>query len=57
MKEKDRLEHVRSILFMLNVLGRSINGWIQWIQNPDMMTKFKKEELEDIDKRLTEFTK
>ena len=55
--EKDRLEYVRSIRFMLGALQRSIMGWMQWINNPDIMTRFTKEELGEMNKRIAEFTR
>jgi len=54
---KDRLEYVRSIRFMLGALQRSILGWMQWINNPDIMTKFTEEELSEINKKMAEFTR
>ncbi|MCD6089299.1 DUF2153 family protein [Candidatus Bathyarchaeota archaeon] len=56
-KDKDRLEHVRAIRFMLSALQRSIWGWMQWVNNPDIMTRFTNEELSEINKKMTEFTK
>jgi len=53
--EKDRLEHVRSMGFMLRALHRSLLGWVQWVGNPDIMTKFTIEELEKMDKKLSKF--
>jgi len=55
--DKDRLEYVRSIRFMLGALQRSIIGWMQWVNNPDIMTRFTKEELSEINKRIAEFTR
>jgi len=57
MKEKDRLEYVRSIRFMLGALQRSLLGWMQWINNPDVMTRFTEEELREMSKKITEFTR
>jgi len=54
---KDRLEYVRSIRFMLAALQRSLLGWMQWVNNPDVMTRFTEEELSEMNKRITEFTK
>jgi len=50
------LEYVRSIRFMLGALQRSIVGWMQWINNPDIMTRFSEEELREMNKRIAEFT-
>ena len=55
--KKDRLEHVRSMRFVLNALQRSLLGWMQWVNNPDVMARFTEEELEEMDKKLTEFTR
>lgn len=57
IEEKDRLDHVRSIRFMLSALQRSLVGWMQWVNNPNVMTKFTKEELEDVNKELSKLTR
>lgn len=56
-KERDRLELVRSIRFMLNTLQRSLMGWMQWANNPDIMIRFTQKDLESINKKLAEFTR
>ena len=56
-KERDRLELVRSLRFMLSTLQRSLLGWIQWVNNPDIMTRFTQEDLEKMSKKLSEFTR
>ena len=56
-KGKDRLEMVRSLRFVLGVLQRSLVGWTQWVGNPDIMTIFTQEDLENMTKKLSEFTR
>ncbi len=56
-KEKDRLELVRSLRYMLSVLQRSLFGWVQWVNNPDIMSIFSQKDLEKMTKRLSEFSK
>ena len=56
-KERDRLELVSSLRFVLSALQRSLLGWIQWVNNPDIMTRFTKEELEEVNKELSNFTR
>jgi hypothetical protein len=56
-KDKDRLELVRSIRFMLSTLQRSLLGWIQWVNNPDIMTRFTQEDMEKMNTKLSEFTR
>ena len=54
---KDRLELVRSLGFMLGALHRSLLGWMQWANNPDIMTRFTQEDLEGINKNLSELVR
>ena len=56
-KERDRLELVRSMRFVLKTLEMSLVGWMQWVNNHDVMAKFTQEELEKMNKRLCEFTR
>ena len=51
-KGRDRLEVVNSILFSLNALERSVNGWKMWIRNLSLMSQFTLEELGEIEKAL-----
>lgn len=55
-KERDRLELVRSMSFVLRALEMSVVGWMQWVNNPDIMTKFTQKDLEKMNKRLSKFT-
>ena len=42
---------------MLVALQRSLTGWMQWINNPGLMTRFTREDLEKMNKELSEFTR
>jgi len=55
-KERDRLELVRFMSFVLRALEMSVVGWMQWVNNPDIMTKFTQKDLEKMNKRLSKFT-
>ena len=57
IEEKDRLEYVRSIRFMLGALHRSLTGWLQWVNSPDIMASFTEEDLKEMNQKLTEFTR
>ena len=57
VKDKDRLELVRSLRFVFGVLQRSLLGWTQWVNNPDIMTIFSQKDLEKMTKKLAEFTR
>ena len=54
-KDMDRLELVQSMRFILLALHRSLLGWMNWVNNPDIMVSFDKEELAEMNKRLGEF--
>lgn len=56
-KDKDRLELVRSLRYILSVMQRSLFGWTQWINNPDIMSIFSQEDLEKMTKRLSDYCK
>jgi len=53
-KGKDRLDVVRAVRFTLFALQRSVTGWIDWVNNPDIMATFSLEELDEINKNLSE---
>jgi hypothetical protein len=56
-EDKDRLELVRSMRFVLTVLQRSLIGWTQWVNNPEVMTIFSQEDLEKMTETLSNFTR
>ncbi|MGD8505743.1 MAG: DUF2153 family protein [Candidatus Bathyarchaeota archaeon] len=56
-KQKDRLELVRSIHFMLSALQRSLLGWMQWVTTPDIMARFTQPDLERMNKKLSALTR
>ena len=51
---QDRLDIVRMIRFTLFALQRSVTGWMEWANNPDVMAEFSLEELKEINKKLAE---
>ena len=54
-KDKDRLDVVQSMRFSLYALHRSILGWLNWVNNPDIMVSFNAEELEAMNNKLKSF--
>jgi hypothetical protein len=56
-KKKDRLEYVRTIRFTLSALRRSLLGWMQWVNSPDIMARFTQEDLETMNKKLSELAR
>jgi len=56
-EKKDRLELVRCMRILLGALERSLVGWKQWVNNPDIMVKFSQDDLRNMNKRLSEFAR
>jgi len=54
-KDKDRLDVVQSMRFSLFALHRSILGWLNWVNNPDIMVSFNTEELAAMNDKLKSF--
>lgn len=51
---QDRLDIVRTIRFTILALQRSVTGWMQWADNPDVMAQFSLDELAEINKNLAD---
>lgn len=56
-KEMDRLELVSSMRIALGGLEMSLQGWTQWVSNPNIMVRFRQKDLEKMNKKLIEFTR
>ncbi len=52
--DQDRLELVRVMRFSFGALGQSLAGWMQWVNSPEIMSSFNKEELEEMTKKITD---
>lgn len=48
----DRLELVRVMRFAFAALGQSLTGWMQWINSPEIMSTFTRDELENMAKTI-----
>ena len=56
MEGQDRLDMVRRIRFIIFALQRSLSGWIECVDNPDVMASFSLEELKEISRNLAKLT-
>ncbi|HUS78982.1 MAG TPA: DUF2153 family protein [Patescibacteria group bacterium] len=52
--DQDRLELVRVMRFAFGALGQSLGGWMQWINSPEVMSTFTREELDEMARNITE---
>jgi hypothetical protein len=53
--DRDRLSLVRTMRTALQALNHSLQGWVQFVNNPDLIAKYTKEELEEMEKTILEF--
>jgi hypothetical protein len=53
---RDRLDVVRTIRFTLYAIHRSVSGWVEWANNPDIMANFSLDELKEISMNLAKLT-
>ena len=51
--DQDRLDLVRVMRFSFGALGQSLAGWMQWVNSPEIMSTFNKEELDEMAKKIT----
>jgi hypothetical protein len=54
-KDRDRLDLVQAMRFSLYALHRSLLGWMNWVNNPDIMASFKKEELDNMNQKIRKY--
>jgi len=55
MGSPDRLDLVRSMHRALFAINHSILGWLQYVNNPDVMSRFTRDELNEISDALNKF--
>jgi len=51
-EKRDRLEIVNSMLFIFDILERSLHGWRVWVRNLSLMSQFTLEELAELEMAL-----
>lgn len=59
IKEKrdvDRLEIVKNMRFSFGALSQSLGGWMQWVNSPEIMSQFTREELLEMSDKLIDMT-
>jgi hypothetical protein len=51
-RDMDRLEIITAIRFSFGALSQSLGGWMQWVNSPEIMSQFTREELLDMSDKL-----
>lgn len=52
-EDQDRLELVRVMRFAFGALGQSLGGWMQWVNSPEIMSNFNRDELKEMATMIT----
>lgn len=55
LKEKrdmDRLDLLKSMRFSFGALSQSLGGWMQWVNSPEVMSQFNRDELQEMSDRI-----
>ena len=47
-REQDRLDLVRGLRYTFGALGQSLSGWMQWVNSPEIMAQFTRDELQEM---------
>lgn len=55
MPSADRLDLLKSMNYSLRAIERSIIGWLEWINNPNLMASFTLEEIKEMHKTILDF--
>ena len=55
-KEQDRLDYVKTMRFAFAAMGQSLAGWMQWVNSPEIMSTFNRDELENMAETIMEMT-
>ena len=51
-REMDRLEIITAVRFSFGALSQSLGGWLQWVNSPEIMSQFTREELMEMSDKL-----
>lgn len=53
-RDMDRLDLLKSMRFSFGALSQSLGGWMQWVNSPEVMSQFTRDELQEMSDRLIE---
>jgi hypothetical protein len=45
-RDMDRLDLLKSMRFSFGALSQSLGGWMQWVNSPEVMSQFTRDELQ-----------
>lgn len=48
----DRLDLLKSMRFSFSALSQSLGGWMQWVNSPEVMSQFNRDELQEMSDKI-----
>ncbi|MFH0850539.1 MAG: DUF2153 family protein [Candidatus Bathyarchaeota archaeon] len=51
-RDMDRLDLLKSMRFSFSALSQSLGGWMQWVNSPEVMSQFNRDELQEMSDRI-----
>jgi hypothetical protein len=51
-RDLDRLDLLKSMRFSFGALSQSLGGWMQWVNSPEVMSQFTRDELQEMSDRI-----
>ena len=51
-RDMDRLDLLKSMRFTFSALSQSLGGWMQWVNSPEVMSQFNRDELQEMSDRI-----
>jgi len=47
-RDMDRLDLLKAMRFSFGALSQSLGGWMQWVNSPEVMSQFTRDELQEM---------
>jgi hypothetical protein len=51
-RDMDRLDLLKSMRFSFSALSQSLGGWLQWVNSPEVMSQFNRDELQEMSDKI-----
>jgi hypothetical protein len=51
-RDMDRLDLLKSMRFSFSALSQSLGGWMQWVNSPEVMSQFNRDELQEMSDKI-----
>jgi len=51
-RDMDRLDLLKAMRFSFGALSQSLGGWMQWVNSPEVMSQFTRDELQEMSDTL-----